>query len=143
MSVVAPIGYTLRFVAAKTHYIEVEAHIPKDAGTSFELCMAAWTPGSYMIREYARHVESVRATSGGAELSVQKTQKNRWRVTQPKGAAPGDVTVSYRVYGREMTVRTNWVEADFAIVNGAPTFLTLVENQIRPHDVRLELPAGW
>ena len=42
-----------------------------------------------------------------------------------------------------MTVRNNWVEADFAMLNGAPTFLTLVESGARPHDVRLELPAAW
>jgi predicted metalloprotease with PDZ domain len=54
-----------------------------------------------------------------------------------------EVTVSYRVYSHEMTVRSNWVEADFAMLNGAPTYLTLVESGARPHDVRLELPAAW
>ena len=42
-----------------------------------------------------------------------------------------------------MTVRNNWVEAGFAMINGAPTFLTLVERAARPHEVRIELPAAW
>src|SRR5258708_35994856 len=42
-----------------------------------------------------------------------------------------------------MTVRSNWVDADFAMLNGAPTYLTLVESGARPHDVRLELPPAW
>jgi predicted metalloprotease with PDZ domain len=42
-----------------------------------------------------------------------------------------------------MSVRTNWVEDDFALLNGAPTFLTLVEDAARPHDIQLVLPAGW
>ena len=42
-----------------------------------------------------------------------------------------------------MSVRTNWVEAGFALLNGAPTFLTLVEDVARPHDVQLVLPEVW
>jgi predicted metalloprotease with PDZ domain len=136
-----PITYTLRFPAPETHYVEVEASVP--AGQpAIELMMAVWTPGSYLVREYERHVESVAARGpDGAALAVAKTQKNRWRV-EAKGAPR--VTVTYKVYGREMSVRTNWIEAKFALLNGAPTFLTLVEpGATRPHEVRLVLPAAW
>ena len=51
--------------------------------------------------------------------------------------------VSYRVYAREMGVRSNFIDPDFALLNGAPTFLSLVESAARPHEVRIELPAGW
>jgi predicted metalloprotease with PDZ domain len=54
------------------------------------------------------------------------------------------VTVKYRVYGREMTVRTNFVEADFALINGAATFLTLADEVApRPHVVTVTLPSAW
>src|SRR5690606_34984209 len=103
-----------------------------------------WTPGSYLIREYQRHVENVVARGpSGAPLAVEKSAKNRWRVET--GGAPA-VTVRYRVYGREMTVRNNWIEADFAMLNGAPTFITLVEPPgapPRPHEVRIEPASGW
>jgi predicted metalloprotease with PDZ domain len=67
--------------------------------------------------------------------------KNRWRIET--GGADA-ITVSYRVYGREMTVRTNFIDADFAILNGAPTFLTLAGDPgPRPHEVTIELPPGW
>ncbi len=136
-----PITYTLRFPAPETHYVEVEASVP--AGQpSIELMMAVWTPGSYLVREYERHVEQVAAKGpDGAALAVTKTQKNRWRV-EAKGAPR--VTVTYKVYGREMTVRTNWIESRFALLNGAPTFLTLAERGVtRPHVVALSLPAAW
>ncbi|HEY8551519.1 MAG TPA: PDZ domain-containing protein [Vicinamibacterales bacterium] len=137
-----PIVYTLRFPAPQTHYVEVEAVFPAPEGPSFEVMMAVWTPGSYLVREYARHVEGVRAQKpDGTPLPVVKTRKNRWKVET--GGAPR-VTVSYRVYAREMSVRTNWVEDRFAMLNGAPTFLTLVEpGARRPHVVSLELPAAW
>jgi predicted metalloprotease with PDZ domain len=137
-----PIAYTLRFPQPHTHYVSVEAEVPTDGRPAIELMMAVWTPGSYLVREFARHVENLTArTPDGDPLEVEKTQKNRWRVST--GGA-GRVVVSYQVYGREMSVRTNWVEADFAILNGAPTFLTLADDDTpRPHDVTLEMPSHW
>ncbi|HSG39366.1 MAG TPA: hypothetical protein VLE27_06985, partial [Thermoanaerobaculia bacterium] len=76
-----PISYTLRFPAPQTHYVEVEASVPTDGRPEVELMMAVWTPGSYLIREYSRHIETVTAASeGGETLPVEKTAKNRWRV---------------------------------------------------------------
>jgi predicted metalloprotease with PDZ domain len=106
-----------------------------------DLFMAVWTPGSYLVREYSRHVERVLAKrpDGGA-LPVEKIAKNRWRVAN--GTATSFL-LSYRVYGREMTVRTNWIEGSFAMLNGAATFITLAERGPRPHEIALELPAAW
>ena len=134
------IRYTLRFPAPQTNYVEVEAVVPTEGRPAIDLMMAVWTPGSYLIREYERNVEAVQAAVGARVLPIEKTVKNRWRITT--GGAR-EVTVRYRVYSHEMTVRNNWVEADFALLNGAPTYLTLVESGARPHDVRLELPAAW
>src|SRR5688500_7470346 len=136
-----PVRYTLRFPAPHTHYMEVEAVYPTAGRPQVDLFMAVWTPGSYLVREYERHVENVTARgASGRTLSVAKTAKNRWRVET--GGAP-TVTVSYRVYGREMTVRNNWIESGFAMLNGAPSFISLVGGLARPHEVRLELAAGW
>ena len=138
---VDPIRYTLSFPAPQTHYVEVSAVVPTGRRPDVELMMAVWTPGSYMVREYARHVESVTAQdSGGRALVVDKSDKNRWRVTTGGASA---VTVSYRVYAREMSVRTNWVEAGFAMLNGAPTFLTLADGVQRPHEVVIQPAQGW
>ena len=135
-----PIRYTIRFPAPQTHYMEVEAVYPTGGRPQVDLFMAVWTPGSYLIREYERHVENVTATAGGRAAAIQKTEKNRWRVETGGAAA---VTVNYRVYGREMTVRNNWIEAAFAMLNGAPTFISLVDGLSRPHEVRFELPPDW
>ena len=136
-----PLRYTLRFAAPHTHYVEVEATIPTAGQPWIELAMAVWTPGSYMVREYARHVEGVTAhTMDGRPLTIDKVRKNRWR-SDPKKAQT--IAVTYRVYGREMSVRTNWIEDGFALLNGAPTFLTLIEETARPHDVTLMLPEQW
>src|SRR5580765_5083490 len=76
-----PIHYTLRFPAAGTHVVEVEADVPTGRRPAIELMMAVWTPGSYLVREYSRNVEGVTATgAGGTSLAVTKSAKNRWRI---------------------------------------------------------------
>jgi predicted metalloprotease with PDZ domain len=136
-----PIRYTVSFPEPHTHYVEVSATVPTGGRAAIELMMAVWTPGSYLVRDYSRHVENVRAAGpGGRALTVDKTDKNRWRIAT---VGSPTVTVSYRVYGREMSVRTNWIEAGFALLNGAPTFLTLADSTARPHEVILNPAAGW
>lgn len=136
------VRYALRFPEPAAHLVEVEAEYPTGGVDSVELMMAAWTPGSYLVRDYAGRVEALESADG---FPLRKTRKNRWKV-QAQGAAT--VRVRYRVYCREMTVRSNWVERDFAILNGAPTFLTVVDPRTdRPaaleHRVRLEPPPNW
>jgi predicted metalloprotease with PDZ domain len=136
-----PIRYTVSFPAPQTHYMEVSAVVPTARRPEVELMMAVWTPGSYLVREFSRNVEGVAATGAdGRPLAVEKSDKNRWRVST--GGA-STVTVKYRVYAREMSVRTNWVEAGFAQINGAPTFLTLSDRVPRPHEVIVMPATGW
>jgi predicted metalloprotease with PDZ domain len=136
-----PIRYTLSFPSPHTHYMEVTAVVPTGGRPAVDLMMAVWTPGSYMVREYSRNVEAVSAAGlDGRTMPVEKTDKNRWRVAT---AGATSATVKYRVYAREMSVRTNWVEADFAMINGAPTFLTLADGAARPHEVVIEPAPGW
>ena len=141
-----PLVHTLRFDDAEHHYVEVESHVPTKNRPAVELAMAVWTPGSYLVREYARHVEELSAESpAGEPLPVTKTAKNRWRV-ETGGA--DTVVATYRLYCREMTVRTNFVDRSFAILNGAPTFLAPVAPSggieiERPHEVRVIPRPGW
>ena len=134
------IRYTVSFPAPHTHYMEVTASVPAAGKIDIELMMAVWTPGSYLVREYQRNVERVTASSAGRSLTVVKSEKNRWRITTG-GAAT--VTVAYGVYAHEMSVRTNWVEERYALINGAPTFMTLADGVVRPHEVTLDLPPAW
>lgn len=135
-----PIRYTVSFPAPHTHYAEVAVEVPTGGRPAVELMMAVWTPGSYLVREYERNVEAVTASAGGRGLDVAKTEKNHWRITT---GGSRTVTVRYRVYSREMSVRTNWVEAGFAMLNGAPTFMTLADLAPRAHEVTIVPAAGW
>src|SRR5205809_5462167 len=92
----APVRYTLTFPAPQTHYVDVLASIPTDGQPQVDLMMPVWTPGSYLVREYSRNVESLTARDeNGARLPVEKTRKNRWRVAAGTAAA---IQLRYRVY---------------------------------------------
>ena len=137
----ALVEYTIRFSQAKNHYADVELRCETGGQQQFELMMPTWTPGSYLIREYARHVETISASdSDGAELSISRSRKNRWLV---KCGDAKSVVVKYRLYCNEMTVRTNQVESEFALFNGASTFLSPVGSRQKKHQVRIELPDEW
>lgn len=137
----APIRYSVSFPAPQTNYVEVQAQVPTARRPGIELMMPVWTPGSYLVREFSRHVENVTAVDdAGRRLLVVKSEKNRWQVTTGGAAS---VVVSYRVYAREMSVRTNWVESSFALLNGAPTFMTLADLSPRAHEVVITPAAGW
>ena len=135
----AGIKYVVDLSDAKNHYLSVTATIPV-RGDSTELMMAVWTPGSYMVREYARHIDSFEVSSGGKKLEFEKTRKNRW-VVQTDGVK--SFQLRYRLYCNEMTVRTNWVGKQFAMLNGAPTFVTVADRLDEKHAVRLKLPKPW
>jgi predicted metalloprotease with PDZ domain len=136
-----PVRYRVRFPEPRTHYLSVEAFLPSGGLPELEIFLPVWTPGSYLVREYARNIEPISATDpAGNALSFAKSRKNRWKV-RTEGA--NEIRFTYRVYCREMSVRTNWVEESFALLNGAPTFVTLTECLGRPHEVRIELPPQW
>ncbi|GIW88350.1 MAG: peptidase M61 [Isosphaeraceae bacterium] len=137
----APIRYEIQFTEPQTHYVEVVAEVPTEGRDWIELMMPVWTPGSYLVREYARHVEQLRAMAGDRPLAVSKTRKNRWRV-ETGGAS--SVRVVYRVYARELSVQGNFVDGSFALLNGAATFLTLADDPgPRPHEVQVRPAQGW
>lgn len=135
-----PVRYTVSFPAPHTHYLEVAASIP--AGKpSLDLFMAVWTPGSYLVREYARNVEDFRAAApGGKPLAWEKTSKNRWRVNAANAPC---IEVRYKVYAHEPSVQGNWVDSGFAMLNGAPNFITLAGAAARPYEVKIDLPPAW
>jgi predicted metalloprotease with PDZ domain len=136
-----PIAYTIKFPALDKHVAEVEMTVPTDKRPAIGLMMAVWSPGFYRVENYATRVQNLTAqTPDGKSLAVEQPAKNRWRI-QANGAATINVSYQLKCEGRSVT--TNWVSEDYAVLNGPATFITVVEQTRRPHDVQIELPAKW
>jgi len=141
MTKLAPIRAILRPLDLSQHLLEVELTLPAEALASGAVAaLPAWTPGSYLVRDYARFVDRVRILEGRGERSLEKLDKQRWQLP----ASKRELTVKYRVYGNDLTVRTNHLDATHAQIIPAATFLYLEGQLDRPVEVRFEgFPAGW
>ncbi len=121
------INYTLSMSNPNTHFFEVEMVIPLISGKfpkHVDVKMAAWTPGSYLIREYAKNVENFSAESESGFVKATKINKNTWRIPT-KGTK--SIKVKYLVYANELTVRTSYLDDSHGYVNGAPVFMYVPE----------------
>lgn len=113
------IAYTVSMARPHTHLFGVEARLRYRAAApaALDLVMPVWTPGSYLVREFERHVQDFEARDGGGRaLSWTKTNKNTWRV---EAAGAREVRVRYAVYANELTVRTSELSDRHAFWNNA------------------------
>ena len=138
--------FTVALPAPATHLFEIEMDVAPftRAVPSFDLCLPAWTPGSYFVRDYARNVRDL-AVSGpsGEPLPVRKVEKGRWRARVGPRGARGPFRVTYRVYAFELTVRTSHVDSSHGYGNGASLFLYVDGRKGEPQRLRFRLPRGW
>ena len=120
------------------HEVEVELHLP--AGSAVEGAVAAlpvWTPGSYLVRDYARFLDRlVLKDATGKTVPVEKLAKQCWRIPACETAC----TLTYRLYCNDLTVRTNHVDTAHAHLVGAASFLYLEDQRDRPYEVQFQ---GW
>src|SRR6218665_4162372 len=94
------VHYRVSMLRPHTHLFEVRAPFPPGPDT-LEAVLPVWTPGSYMVREFSRHLQEVRATGpDGEALAVRRTDKRTWRGdTRGRAGAP-----RYRVHAHEPAV---------------------------------------
>ncbi len=141
------ISYAVSMPAPHTHLLQVEMRLARGAASlpaQIDLVLPVWTPGSYLVREYARHVQDFAATEvggGGKPLAWRKINKNTWRV-ETNGAAR-EVRATYSVYANELTVRTNELHDRHAFWNNA-ALLMYVDGQLStPATVRVVPFSDW
>ena len=110
---------------------------------SVDVCMPVWSPGSYLVREYARHVQNLRAfDSDGDRRRVQKVDKATWRIDAANRNA---LAVEYEVFAHDLNVRGNHVDDTHAFFNGVSTFLYPKGRTDEEVEVEIVAPegSGW
>ncbi|GAB2871460.1 PDZ domain-containing protein [Hymenobacter ruber] len=140
-AVVPTLRYTLAMPLPQSHYFEVKMELGGFPADYTDVKMPVWAPGSYLVREYAKNVEGFQAqTSGGQALTVEKINKNTWRVRHPKQA---NFRVSYRVYAFELSVRTSFIDGDHGYLNGSSVFMYPADNKMLSSSLTVQPAAGW
>ncbi|MET0625020.1 MAG: PDZ domain-containing protein [Pyrinomonadaceae bacterium] len=137
------IAYNVSMRRPHTHLLEVTARLQyrSAAPATVDLVMPVWTPGSYLVREFARHVQDFAAADGsGRALPWTKVSKNTWRV-ESNGAR--EVRASYSVYANELTVRTSELNDRHAFWNNANLLMYPDGHLGAPSTLRIEPFGGW
>jgi predicted metalloprotease with PDZ domain len=133
------ISYKLSMPEPQTHYFEVEMRLEDFSGKNLDVTLPVWAPGSYLIREFPKNVEAFEAFAGSTKVASGKTDKNTWRIV----TGGKDVTVKYKVYAFELSVRTSFIDASHGYLNGTSVFMYPEGHKDLPSTLTVVPYKGW
>jgi predicted metalloprotease with PDZ domain len=134
-----PIRYSIVPKQPAAHLFEVTVTVtdPDPSGQRFML--PVWIPGSYMVREFARNIVTLRAFSdAGRKVRIEKTDKQTWQAAPVSGA----LTLRYEVYAWDLSVRAAHLDDTTGFFNGTSVFLAAVGHEEAQCVVDIQKPAG-
>ena len=128
--------YQIEFDDYKQHLVHVTIRFL--ANPNQELWLPTWIPGSYLIREFSKHIEAVKAyDEAGRMLNIKKTEKNRWRLFNTDHEL---ITVEYDVYAYDLSVRGAYVDQTRLYINPACVCLGLEGQEQSACELEIFLP---
>jgi predicted metalloprotease with PDZ domain len=133
--VFALIGYRVRLADLERHWFEIECRIDGAAGEQ-RFSLPAWIPGSYLLRDFARHVVRVEAKSGRETLAAEKTGAAEWTV---RGAGR-TLLFTITVYALDQSVRGSWLDRQRGYFNGPCVFVLPEGREAEAIEVTIEPP---
>jgi predicted metalloprotease with PDZ domain len=132
--------YRIAVADPHAHLFEVTLRIPAPAAEQ-RLSLPVWIPGSYLVREFARHLSGLAARQGRRGIALTQLDKATW-LAHCSGAAA--LVVTYRVYAFDTSVRAAFLDAGRGFINGSSLALRVEGREAEPHQVELHrLPQGW
>ncbi|MCC7298018.1 MAG: M61 family metallopeptidase [Bacteroidia bacterium] len=134
------LSYKIEIDAPQTHYAKVRISIGNCSSNSLNFKMPVWTPGSYLIREFEKSVEAVKAYEGNNETNFEHNDKNTWTVNNTKGK---NITLEYKIYAFEPSVRTSFIDAEHAFLHNTSVFMCVQECMELNGTLELSFPNSW
>ena len=134
------ITHSITIADANAHQFRVTLNVPQPVPRQ-RLSLPVWIPGSYLVREFARHVSGLQARLGERAIALEQVDKTSW-VAPCDGRAA--LTVTYLVYAFDASVRTAFLDASRAFFNGTSLCLRVEGRDAEPQRLLLRgLPRGW
>jgi predicted metalloprotease with PDZ domain len=139
--------YKLSIPRPETHMVNVSMYfaVPENVD-KLEIFLPSWSPGSYLMREYAKNIRSLKVEDEmGQCLFSEQISKNTWEIDFKKSELEKinkNIKVTYDIYCHELTVRTSHVDATHAFIHGPSTFMGVVDQELKPK-LEIELTPGW
>jgi predicted metalloprotease with PDZ domain len=136
------VHYSIDASDVNAHLYRVTLTIAKPAKNQC-VSLPVWIPGSYMVREFAKHLQNLAALQGGKAVACQQLDKCTWQTTNTAGKP---LVLSYEVYAFDNSVRTAWLDAQRGFFNPTSLCLQVQGLEHQPHHVHLETSknrANW
>ena len=128
-----PLHYRIEPAELHAHLFHVTLTIAQPAAQQ-RVALPVWIPGSYLVREFAKNLQNLRATQGRRSVPLQQLDKATWQVD----AAPGKpLVLTYAVYALDNSVRTAWLDASRGFFNGTSLCLQVAGQETLPHALEL------
>ena len=134
----ATLRYRIQPKNPAAHLYEVSVNILDPAPAGQQFMLPTWIPGSYMIREFARHVVSIRAEAGDRVIGLRKIDKSTWQCD----AVSEPLSLTYEIYAWDLSVRGAHLDETHGFFNGACVFLLPVGFENAACDIEIVAPAG-
>lgn len=132
------VHYRIVPVDPALHLFEVTLTIASPDAEGQVVSLPAWIPGSYMVREFARNITSIRAEASGRKLRITKLDKHSWRAAR----CEGPLTLTYQVYAWDLSVRAAHLDQTHGFFNGTSVFLQVHGKENLRHIVDIQAPEG-
>ena len=136
----APIRYSIFPVNPAAHHYEVSCTVDTPELTGQLFALPAWIPGSYLIRDFARNIISIRAESRGQAIQLKKIDKHTWQAPALNKSAP--LTVTCLIYAWDLSVRSAHLDQTHAFFNGTSVFLRAIGHEDAPCLIDIQPPSG-
>ena len=130
------IRYTVQASAVDAHLFDVTLHIAQPAANQL-LSLPVWIPGSYLVREFSKNLQGLKASQSGQPIAVQQLSKNQWKLASSPDV---DCAVSYQICAYDTSVRTAWLDSLRSFFNGTSLCLRVHGQERTPHALEL-LPS--
>lgn len=130
--------YKIKPSNPKAHLFQVELTIAKPNAGGQLLRLPTWIPGSYMIRDFAKNVVTLSASSNSKPVSCKKIDKSTWQL-EPVDSS---VTISYEVYAWDLSVRSAHLDQTHGYFNGTSVFLEVCDQHEAPCSLEIIAPEG-
>ncbi|MES9859101.1 MAG: PDZ domain-containing protein [Sedimenticola sp.] len=132
------IHYKVQPSSPEAHLFSVELRVSDPGPEGTTLFLPAWIPGSYMIRDFAKNIVTLVASSEGCDISVQKRDKQTWWC----GSTAAELLVRYTVYAWDLSVRSAHLDTTHGYFNGTSLFLRVAGREDQACSVEILPPEG-
>lgn len=134
------INYSISPLNINSHLFSVSLSFKAVANKQFTLSLPSWLPGSYMIRDFAKNIIEIDATtSDNSSLTLIKNDKQTWFITSTTNTA---ITINYTVFAFDLSVRTAYLDNQRGFFNGSSVFLQVEELTEQPCELEIKAPES-